>query len=509
MTAQSQHIFFSPHADDVVLSCGGTIHALVARNEPVAVIGVFAGKIAAETSAYARHLHAKWRLPGNAIGHRWREDADAMNTLGVETIERWDYIEAPYRKNDNGQPSYASNEELIGQIVSDDRWLRDDVTRRIDERVKRAGGDPVLYFPLAVGGHVDHQLLFHAGLEMAAGNRRVRFYEDFPYADSYVANGHHEWRSEVVPIDVASKTQAASAYKSQLYGMGGSAAALTARIRSTATAVGDGKAAERFWEIDSLEALKALTEESKQSPFVQKPEVFRLGDFGQFVRTFRWRNLSEVLPLGTGYCLDVGCGTGRYKSLIEGRGFEWIGVDKRCAASIQSEATRLPVRAESQSAVVAWQVMEYVDSPRTAFAEATRVLEPGGVFCGSVSFIEPVHGRTYFNLSPLIVEKLLRENGFGDVQLKPGLNGFALTLWTWLSRCGMPSLRGMAIPITFLMLVPFAAALFCTSWLSWHVGIGNGHFMRWISQTAPLEFAGHVMFSARKLARPKSCTSHS
>jgi len=156
---------------------------------------------------------------------------------------------------------------------------------------------------------------------------------------------------------------------------------------------------------------------------------------------------------------------------------------------------------------VAWQVFEYAERPEAIVSEAARVLEPGGLFCGSVSFLEPVHGRTYFNLSPLILEKLLRQNGFGDISIKPGLNGFALMLWTWLSRCGIPPLRGLAVPIAFLMLAPFAAVLFVVSWFSSRLNIGNGHLARWVSETAPRDFAGHLLFSARKLARPESCTS--
>ena len=87
LNEQGPHIFFSPHADDVVLSCGGTIHSLVSQNKPVEVIGVFGGKTDSRYSAYARHLHAKWRLRGNPIDARWREDAAAMNQLGLTTVE--------------------------------------------------------------------------------------------------------------------------------------------------------------------------------------------------------------------------------------------------------------------------------------------------------------------------------------------------------------------------------------------------------------------------------------
>jgi SAM-dependent methyltransferase len=159
------------------------------------------------------------------------------------------------------------------------------------------------------------------------------------------------------------------------------------------------------------------------------------------------------------------------------------------------------------AALVAWQVFEYLDRPEAVMAEASRVLEPGGVFCGSVSFLEPVHGRTYFNLSPLILEQLLARHGFADIEIKPGLNGFALMLWTWLRRSGIPFADRLAIPAAFALLVPLPAVMFFSSWLAKRLGWGSGHSMRWIGQTSPLEFAGHVMFTARKKGRAESCTS--
>jgi hypothetical protein len=82
-------------------------------------------------------------------------------------------------------------------------------------------------------------------------------------------------------------------------------------------------------------------------------------------------------------------------------------------------------------------------------------------------------------------------------------------LWTWLRRSGIPVASRLALPAAFLMFGPLAALLFAVSWFSWRIGFGSGHLMRWLSQTAPLDFAGHLLFTARKRARPKNCISHS
>ena len=467
------------------------------------MIGVFAG--IPEThrySAYARQLHAKWHLPVNAIEERWGEDTEAMRQVGVTAFEHWDYLEAPYRTTTNGKPLYATNEDLTGEVSNEDQKLRTEISRRVHGLLEGSDNTIVSYFPLSLGHHVDHQILFAIGLEMRASGKQVRFYEDYPYVETYEVNGHKEWHPEVLPIVIGPKIRAASAYTSQLRGLGGSTAVLGKRLRDFGDSVGNGHAGERFWSIPTS-AAKELVDRGPQAshPFVRKSPPLRFRDFRKFLETFRWHDLDELLTAGEGRCLDVGCGTGRHRNLIQTRGYKWLGMDQRSSAAgvAQSDAAALPVSEQSVAAVVMWQVMEYAEQPEALIAEASRVLETGGAFCGSVSFLEPVHGRTYFNLSPLILERLLRKHGFMDVEIKPGLNGFALMLWTWLRRCGIPFADRLALPVTFAGLVPLALVIFLTSWfLVVVVRRGDGHMMRWLTQTEPLEFAGHVMFAARK-----------
>jgi LmbE family N-acetylglucosaminyl deacetylase len=83
---------------------------------------------------------------------------------------------------------YAGDEQLLGEVREDDappyEMLRREIVRLEPQMV---------YFPLAVGNHVDHQLVREVGLAMLAERRRwvmpgpsfvgrLSFYEDFPYA---------------------------------------------------------------------------------------------------------------------------------------------------------------------------------------------------------------------------------------------------------------------------------------------------------------------------------------
>ena len=485
-----------------MLSCGGTIHSLASQRRSVEVIGVFAGTPRTRRySAYARQLHAKWRLPVNAIEERWGEDTVAMYEVGVTSFEHWDYLEAPYRTTSNGEPLYATNEDLTGEVSILDRKLRTEISRRVQTLLERSDEAVVSYFPLSLGHHVDHQILFAIGLEMRASGKQVRFYEDYPYAEAYEVNGHKEWQAEVLPIVVGPKIRAASAYASQLRGLGDSTEVLGKRLSDFGNYIGNGRPGERYWSIPTP-AAKDLVNRRPQAvhPFVKKSPQLKFRDFRKFLDTFRWHDLDEILPAGEGHCLDVGCGSGRHRNLIQTRGYKWLGIDQRSSAAgvAQSDATALPVSEQSVAAVVMWQVMEYAEQPEALIAEAARVLETGGAFCGSVSFLEPVHGRTYFGMSPLILERLLRKHGFMDVEIEAGLNGFALMLWTWLRRCGIPFADRLALPATFVGLGPLALIIFLWSWFRVVVKRGDGHTMRWLTQTAPLEFAGHVMFSARK-----------
>jgi len=83
---------------------------------------------------------------------------------------------------------YDGDDQLLGRVRDDDEapyeLLRSEILRLEPQTV---------YFPLAVGGHVDHQLCRDVGVGLLGENRRwvmpapsfvgrTAFYEDFPYA---------------------------------------------------------------------------------------------------------------------------------------------------------------------------------------------------------------------------------------------------------------------------------------------------------------------------------------
>jgi SAM-dependent methyltransferase len=88
--------------------------------------------------------------------------------------------------------------------------------------------------------------------------------------------------------------------------------------------------------------------------------------------------------------LDVGCGTGQSRRIYLDRSSRYAGIDlslgalhlarRRFADSswLQADALRLPFRDGSFDVVAFSSVLHHVGDRRTALAEASRVLRPGG-----------------------------------------------------------------------------------------------------------------------------------
>ena len=170
---------------------------------------------------------------------------------------------------------YEGDEALLGQPFEDDEApteiLRREILRLEPQKV---------YFPLGVGGHVDHRLCRDAGLELLTDDEAwvmptpnlsgiISFYEDFPYAwwngfagladladqDIDVPAGLAlEARYADISDQLERKNAALKTYASQIQrlfdteqGMLDAVTGYAARV-AEAGAVGTG-AAERYWSV--------------------------------------------------------------------------------------------------------------------------------------------------------------------------------------------------------------------------------------------------------------------
>ena len=215
------HIYISPHIDDAALSCGGAIARHVAAGQGVLVVTVCAAAPAADAalSDYASWLHGRWGgTDAEAMALRQREDVAAMEALGADYL--WlPFLDAIYRM----PQSYGSRDAIFGPLDPTDTFpaALADALAAIVERAPGA----ILYAPLGVGNHVDHQAAFDAATQLAGRGTGVAFYEEFPYAarhpsavvDRLAALGG-PFTPSTIDIDatLARKISALDAYASQM-----------------------------------------------------------------------------------------------------------------------------------------------------------------------------------------------------------------------------------------------------------------------------------------------------
>lgn len=181
ITTSHRHIFLSPHFDDVVYSCGGTLSVQVSVGLRPLVITVFSGAPQqASLSSFALDVHRRMGFGQDvqaAIRTRRQEDAAAMELLGVDYL--WlEYPDAIYR----GTPFYYTQESQLigGEVNAGDRWIDEELARTLVALGKRLP-DAVWYAPLAVGRHIDHQIVCSAADRLTEMGAKVNLYEDFPY----------------------------------------------------------------------------------------------------------------------------------------------------------------------------------------------------------------------------------------------------------------------------------------------------------------------------------------
>ena len=109
------------------------------------------------------------------------------------------------------------------------------------------------------------------------------------------------------------------------------------------------------------------------------------------------RDLAPTVAGLRGIVLDVGGGREAPLDAVWPAAAHRIRVDAfpHVRPHVVADAAALPFRSGTADAVIICEVLEHLADPRHAIAEAARSLRPGGVLCGSVPFLFPVHGDPF------------------------------------------------------------------------------------------------------------------
>lgn len=158
----------------------------------------------------------------------------------------------------------------------------------------------------------------------------------------------------------------------------------------------------------------------------------------------------------SGKMLDVGCGKMPYKEFLLSKNAEiikYVGLDleessihNTSIADLHWDGKKMPIEDGSFDSVMATEVLEHCPDPLLVLSEINRVLKPGGFFFFTVPFLWPFHEVPYdeFRYTPFALERLLKQAGFKEIQIKPlgGWNAsLAQMLGLWLKRSPYSAVR--------------------------------------------------------------------
>jgi len=252
-------VYLSPHLDDVVLSCGGTIYTQVQGGARVLGVSIFSGSPPDDSiTDFARELKERWGGEEDPVAVRRREDLAALKVLGAAGLHLG-FLDCVYRQDEHiGQVYYPAVEHIFGALHPAEAELHHDLLEALLARVGELN-QATIYAPLSAGHHVDHIHVRNMAQLLLARGCRVLFYEDYPYAGdaqavgaALGAKGERRWQVQSVPFDEAAlqaKGEAAACYVSQISTFWSSAAEMREALRAQALRVGGGHYAENYWQL--------------------------------------------------------------------------------------------------------------------------------------------------------------------------------------------------------------------------------------------------------------------
>ena len=206
--------FISPHLDDAVFSCGGTLAKLAAEGWRTILCTIFT-KSVVNPQGFALRCQMDKNLAADVDYMKLRraEDFRAAKILGAAETLHLNFLEAPHR-------GYESAAELFaGEKPGDEVWK---AVAEYFEMLNEIHQPEIVFAPQGLGSHADHLQTIRAA-RSSFSIEKIRWYRDLPYAirqpdalpSELLPPGLFSLFSEI-KIYLPQKIAACAAYQSQI-----------------------------------------------------------------------------------------------------------------------------------------------------------------------------------------------------------------------------------------------------------------------------------------------------
>ncbi len=211
-------IYFSPHLDDAIFSCGGIIAQQVSDGQEVEVWSFFTSDPPVEgLTPFARILHRQWGKTQNPYQIRRDEDIAACSVLSANW-RHFGYPDCIYRRYpQTGAPLVRNRRDLFRPGRERETDFSNLIKQSIDQHLATQDR---LIIPLGVGTHIDHLLI----RQIAASYTNPKFYyPDYPYAGTLkstmelgLPQGAKKWEFHLTGENLLRWQSSARCYSSQI-----------------------------------------------------------------------------------------------------------------------------------------------------------------------------------------------------------------------------------------------------------------------------------------------------
>jgi len=215
-------IYLSPHLDDAVFSCGGIIFQETSKGESVEVwTYATADPLMNELTPFARLLHERWGNPAHPVRERREEDIKALSTLRCGW-KHLGFLDCIYRRDElTNEPLIHMDDDLFLPLVGREKNQIDRMTLVTQSLLAhQLPGETKIYSPLAIGGHIDHQITRAVAERLGMP---LHYYADFPYSaknptaiETSLPGGVEAVREEISARGLAAWQEAIACYQSQI-----------------------------------------------------------------------------------------------------------------------------------------------------------------------------------------------------------------------------------------------------------------------------------------------------